>query len=82
LRGSPFTLSFVPIMISANKQFSHIPEHIGTNLEGVGLADAARAVSEAIAWLMGSTEMAEPRSGVDPDFSDAAKTIMENAGEY
>ena len=30
---------------------------------------------------MGSTEVAEPRSGADPDFSDAAKVITENAGK-
>jgi hypothetical protein len=49
-------------------------------LEGVGLAEAARAVSEAIAQLIGSTEVAEPRTGADPDFSDAAKVITSNAG--
>lgn len=46
----------------------------------MGLADAAKAVSEAIAQLLGSTETAEPRSGADPDFSDAAKVITENSG--
>lgn len=55
---------------------------LGADLEGLGLNDAARAVSEAIAQLMGATEVAEPRVGTDPEFSDAAKVITENAGIY
>ncbi len=48
----------------------------------MGLNDAARQVSEAIAQLMGATEVAEPRTGSDPEFSDAAKVITENSGFY
>ena len=41
-----------------------------------GLAGAAKTVSDAIAQLMASTDLAEPRGGTDPEFSDAAKIIQ------
>ena len=56
-------------------------QNAGADLEGVGLNDAARQVGEAIAQLLGATEVAEPRTGSDPEFSDAAKVITENSGK-
>jgi len=63
---------------SANAQLLAAYNSLGSDLEGLGLNDAAKAVSEAIAQLLGSTEVAEPRSGVDPELADAAKIITEN----